>query len=167
MKRFAPKDRNAATVPLIIADIYQLAGQLRRNAEARARPLGQSQARWQVLSAASAEPKTIPQIARRLGVARQNVQRIADLLVAEGLASSSPNPDHQTSPHLLLTESGRDALARLTRSAQSYYREIAAALSPAEIAVLRRNLRALCAAVDGRQRRIEPATRSEEDNHDA
>lgn len=165
--RRAAADHDAATVPLIIADIYQLAGQLRRNADARARPLGQSQARWQVLSAASAEPKTVPQIARRLGVARQNVQRVADLLVAEGLASLSANPDHRTSPHLLLTESGRGTLARLTRSAQSYYREIAEALSPAETADLRRGLRALCAALDERHRRGESATRSDEDDHDA
>src|SRR5579871_6068191 len=96
------KERNAAAlVPLIIADIYQLAGQLRRNADAITRPIGQSQARWQVLSAASAEPKTVPQIARRLGIARQNVQRIADLLIAEKLAALSPNPDHKTSPHLV------------------------------------------------------------------
>jgi len=74
--------RNAASViPLVIADIYQLAGALRERGERIAGTLGQTQARWQVISAASAAPKTVPQIARRLGVTRQNVQRIADRLV--------------------------------------------------------------------------------------
>ncbi|HLI19600.1 MAG TPA: MarR family transcriptional regulator, partial [Stellaceae bacterium] len=123
----ARKDRDeaAALIPLIIADIYQLAGQLRRNADAIAGTIGQTQARWQVLSAASAEPKTVPQIARRLGIARQNVQRVADLLIDEGLAALRPNPDHKTSPFLVLTDSGRAAFTQLMSHGRSYYRGLA------------------------------------------
>jgi DNA-binding MarR family transcriptional regulator len=90
-------------LPLIVADVYRLAGRFRDNGEAIARTVGQTQARWQVMSAASAEPHTVPQIARVLGVTRQNVQRIADLLVAEGLAQYEDNPDHRASLHLVLT----------------------------------------------------------------
>jgi DNA-binding MarR family transcriptional regulator len=146
------KDRDAAValLPLIVADIYQLAGQLRRNADAIARPMGQTQARWQVLSAASAEPKTVPQIARRLGVARQNVQRIADLLIAEGLAAPSPNPDHKTSPFLVLTGEGRATLASLMSSAKAYHRELADEMPAADVSALRRALRAFCDALDRR-----------------
>src|SRR6185295_19463465 len=97
-------------VPLIVADIYELAGRFRDRGEAIARGVGQTQARWQVMSAASAEPRTVPQIARRLGVSRQNVQRIADLLVAESSASFEANPDHRGSPHLALSKRGRDVL---------------------------------------------------------
>jgi DNA-binding MarR family transcriptional regulator len=144
-------DTTVALLPLIIADIYQLAGQLRRNADAVVRPTGQTQARWQVLSAASAEPKTVPQIARRLGIARQNVQRVADLLIAEGLATLSPNPDHKTSPHLVLTEAGRVTLAQLMSNARSYYRVLAEELSAAELTALRRGLRRFCDALDQRE----------------
>jgi DNA-binding MarR family transcriptional regulator len=150
-------EQSAALVPLIIADIYQLAGQLRRNAEAIAQPMGQSQARWQVLSAASSEPRTVPQIARRLGVARQNVQRIADLLVEEGLVALASNPDHRTSAKLQLTTQGRAALAQLTRSARAYYRSIAREMSPAALTGLRRGLRALCAGLDRADRAIDLA----------
>src|ERR1043165_1952313 len=89
-------------LPLIVAAIYELAGSFRAQGEAIANTVGQTQARWQVMSAASAEPKTVPQIARRLGVTRQNVQRIADLLVKENWASFEDNPDHRASPHFVL-----------------------------------------------------------------
>ena len=83
-----PKTQASAQtlVPLIVADIYEIAGRFRDQGEAIARTVGQTQARWQVLSAASGRPHTVPQIARVLGVTRQNVQRIADLLVEEGAA---------------------------------------------------------------------------------
>jgi DNA-binding MarR family transcriptional regulator len=143
------RDEAAALIPLIIADIYQLAGQLRRNADAIAGTIGQTQARWQVLSAASAEPKTVPQIARRLGIARQNVQRVADLLIDEGLAMLSPNPDHKTSPFLVLTEAGRSAFTQLMTHGRSYHRELADELD-VDLTALRRGLRRFCAALDRR-----------------
>jgi DNA-binding MarR family transcriptional regulator len=146
-------------VPLIIAEIYQLSGQLRRNADAIARGSGQTQTRWQVLSAASDQPKTVPQIARRLGLARQNIQRVADELVEEGLASFSANPDHKASPHLLLTPNGRRVLLDLQREAGAYYRQLASELSPADLITIRRGLRELCKALD--QRENIPSTKSQ------
>ena len=82
-----------ALVPIIVAHIYELAGRLRDYGEAIAQTVGQTQARWQVMSAAASDrPHTVPQIARVLGVTRQNVQRIADLLVAEGAAEYQRQP---------------------------------------------------------------------------
>ena len=138
-----------ALVPIIIADIYELAGRLRDYGEAVARTVGQTQARWQVLSAASERPHTVPQIARVLGVTRQNVQRIADLLVAEGAAEYRDNPDHRASPHLVLTRRGRAALDRLSSAAGTYHTRIARKLSPADIVSLQRGIRRLLEALDG------------------
>lgn len=140
----------AALVPLVVADVYQLAGQLRRDAERLARRIGQTQARWQVLSAASAEPATVAQIARRLGIARQNVQRVADLLLEERLARLEPNPHHKSSPFVVLTEAGRAALDKLTANAKAWHRELARELSPAELAGARRVLRRLCTVLERR-----------------
>jgi DNA-binding MarR family transcriptional regulator len=130
-------------VPLIIADVYQLAGQLRRNAEALSQRVGQSQVRWQLLSAASAGRHSVPQLARRLGAARQNVQRVADLLVGEGLAIFEANPDHKRSPQLVLTDSGRATLRELTKNARSYYRALANEFSDQELTTLWATLRTL------------------------
>lgn len=136
-----------AVVPIIVADIYELAGRMRDYGEAIAHTVGQTQARWQVMSAASAEPRTVPQIARTLGVTRQNVQRIADTLVADGSAAYLDNPDHRTSPHLVLTGRGRVALDRLTKAATGYHARLARKLPPAEIVALQRGLRRLLEAL--------------------
>jgi DNA-binding MarR family transcriptional regulator len=137
----------ARQVPIVVADIYGLAGRLREHGEAIAATVGQTQARWQVMSAASARPQTVPQIARVLGVTRQNVQRIADLLVAEGAAEYRDNPDHRVSPHLILTKGGRTALERITEAAAGYHAALTQKLSPSEVASLRRGLRRLLEAV--------------------
>jgi DNA-binding MarR family transcriptional regulator len=134
-------------VPIIVADIYELAGRLREQGEAIAGTVGQTQARWQVLSAASGRPQTVPQIARVLGVTRQNVQRIGDLLVAEGAAQYRDNPDHRASPHLILTKSGRIALERITQAAAGYHAALTQKLSPSEVASLQRGLHRLLGAV--------------------
>ena len=53
---------------------------------------GLTTARWQVLGAVLHEPLTVAAIARDMGLARQSVQRTADLLVEEGLCEYLPNP---------------------------------------------------------------------------
>lgn len=50
--------------------------------------------------------KTVPQIARRLKVSRQNVQVTVNKLLEKGLVYSNTNPDHLLSPLFSLTESG-------------------------------------------------------------
>lgn len=139
-------ERHQPLLPLIVADVYELAGRFRANGEAIATTVGQTQARWQVMSAASAEPKTVPQIARRLGVTRQNVQRIADLLATENWASFEPNPDHRSSPYLVLNRRGRDALDRLGKAASGYHARLARKLADAEVKSIHRSLRRLVEA---------------------
>jgi DNA-binding MarR family transcriptional regulator len=143
-----PSRRNTETgtqtpVPSIVAAIYELAGRLRDHGEAIARTVGQTQARWQVLSAASGRAHTVPQIARVLGVTRQNVQRIADLLVDEGAAEYRANPDHRGSPHLILTRRGHGALEAITKAAAGYHARLVRNLSPSDVISMQRGLRHL------------------------
>jgi len=107
----------AREAALFIADVYEVAGRLRRSGDALARPVGQSQARWQILSVISAGTWTVPRVAERLGVTRQNVQRITDELCADGLAELVPNERHARSPIVLLTTAGRRALETLAARA--------------------------------------------------
>jgi len=142
-------DKPQTLMPLVIADIYELAGRFRDSGEAIARRSGQTQARWQVMSAASADSKTVPQIARRLGVTRQNVQRIADLLVTEGWATFEANPDHRSSPYLVLSKRGRDALERVSKAAEGHHARLARKLTASELASIHRGLRRLLEASAG------------------
>jgi DNA-binding MarR family transcriptional regulator len=137
-----------ALIPLVVADVFELAGEFRESGETIARSVGQTQARWQVLSAASAEPKSVPQIARRLGVTRQGVQRLANALVADGSATFVSNPDHRSSPHLVLTESGRADLARLTKAAGAYHAAIARRIAGEDLDRLRAGLKRLIQAIE-------------------
>jgi DNA-binding MarR family transcriptional regulator len=97
--------------------ILRLAGHLTTAGDELARPAGQTSARWQVLAAAENEPVTVAQIARALGLARQSVQRVADLLAEEGLAAYQENPAHRRAKLLWLLPKGR-AVLRAIQAAQ-------------------------------------------------
>jgi DNA-binding MarR family transcriptional regulator len=85
--------------------------------EALARPAGQTLARWLVMEAVQDAPATVAQVARRLHLARQGVQRLADVLVRDGLAAYEDNPAHRRAKLLRLTPSGRSTL-RTIQAAQ-------------------------------------------------
>ena len=140
-----------ALLPLIVADVFELAGRFRAEGESIAATVGQTQARWQVMSAASTASFTVAQIARRLGVTRQNVQRIADLLVNEGWATFEPNPDHRGSPHLVVTRRGQTALAQLSKAAARSHTRLAGRLNGTDIGAIHRGLRRLIKAMNDRE----------------
>lgn len=134
---------------LLVADIYHAAGELRRVGEAIAAETGQTQARWQLMSVVSQGEWTVPDAARRLGVSRQAVQRIADELVSERLASYAPNPRHQRSPFLQLTPRGTSTLEAITLAAKISNRKVARLFTTEELGCTREILRRLVAALQG------------------
>jgi DNA-binding MarR family transcriptional regulator len=128
---------------LLVADIYETAGLLRRAGEFIAAQESQTQARWQLLSAVSEQALTVPQAARRLGITRQGVQRVANELIAEGLAEFAGNPDHRNSPLLSLTTTGRQTMQRIAKRAERFHGKIAQKLTNPEIVRTRDVLRTL------------------------
>jgi DNA-binding MarR family transcriptional regulator len=124
----------------LVADVYELAGVLRRDGEQIAKLAGQTQARWQVMSVASAGRLSVAMIARRLGITRQSVQRVADEIVAKDLASFEPNPDHQRSPLLILTPDGQKVLDTINHTSREHHLQQAAAIGEDGISELRRLL---------------------------
>ena len=93
--------------------VFRLNGQLLAIAEHLARPAGLTAAWWQVLGVVRADPLPVAEIARSIGVTRQSVQRVADLLVDHGLAEYSPNPAHRRAKLLRPTGEGRAAVRRI------------------------------------------------------
>jgi DNA-binding MarR family transcriptional regulator len=89
---------------------FRLNGQLLALAEELARPAGLTAAWWQVLGAALGAPNSVSGIARDMGLTRQAVQRIADLLVRDGLAAYHENPSHKRAKLLAPTEAGYAAI---------------------------------------------------------
>jgi len=106
-------DEDFEAYRLLIADVYELAGQSRRSSEALARELEQTAARWHLLSVVSDGPRTVAGAARRLGLTRQSVQRVVDDLVADGQVQLGANPDHARASLVVLTDRGRATLGAL------------------------------------------------------
>ncbi|MFI9754253.1 MarR family winged helix-turn-helix transcriptional regulator [Streptomyces collinus] len=114
--------------------VFRLNGQYLAVAEELARPAGLTAAWWQVLGAVLAEPLPVSGIARAMGITRQSVQRIADLLVERGLAEYRPNPAHRRAKLLAPTAQGRAAIARIDPGHAAFADRLAEEFGEAELA---------------------------------
>jgi DNA-binding MarR family transcriptional regulator len=118
---------------LVAFQILRLSGLLGAVGDQLAAPAGQSTARWQVLAAVENGPMTVAAIARALGLARQSVQRIADLLADDGLAVYRDNPEHARAMLLELSARGRSALATIQRAQRAWADRLGAAIGEADL----------------------------------
>ncbi len=128
--------------------VFRLNGQFLSVSEELARPAGLTAASWQVLGAVLREPLPVAGIARTMGITRQSVQRVADLLAAKGLAEYVPNPAHRRAKLLRPTEAGRAAVARIDPGHASLAGRLAAALGDEGLADTVRALERLARALD-------------------
>ncbi|WP_312491183.1 MarR family transcriptional regulator [Sphingomonas sp.] len=89
--------------------------------------LGLTSAWWQVLAALryAPAPLTVASIARTMGLTRQAVQRIVDLLAERGLVDFHDNPHHRRAKLVGLTPAGADAVAGAERAVAPIDRAIA------------------------------------------
>lgn len=99
----------------IVLPAFELNGEFLAAAQDITAPAGLTPAWWQVLGATLDEPLAVAEIARRvgLGLARQSVQRTADILVDKGWAEYVDNPRHRRAKLLQPTERGRETVAEL------------------------------------------------------
>jgi DNA-binding MarR family transcriptional regulator len=128
--------------------VFQLNGQFIEVSESMARPVGLTAARWQVLGAVLREPLPVSGIARAMGITRQSVQRIADLLVDKGLAEYAPNPAHRTAKLLRPTQQGRAAVQRIGPAHAALAKRLADELGPEDFTTTLRVLKRLSEAMD-------------------
>jgi len=142
----------ADIVPLLVADVFHLAGVFRRRGEEIAALARRTQAEWQLLSAVADGPRTVPQVARRLGLARQSVQRTADQLASESLIRFVPNPDHKRSTLIELTTAGRVALDKINTAAAAFHSDIGAQVDARALVQAERFLRNMCHMLDPKTR---------------
>jgi DNA-binding MarR family transcriptional regulator len=128
--------------------VFRLNGQFLAVAEQLARPAGLTAAWWQVLGAVLHEPLPVSGIARAMGITRQSVQRIADLLVERGLAEYLPNPAHRRAKLLRATEEGLAAVERIAPGHAEFAGRLAAELGADAFAETVRMLERLSRALD-------------------
>ncbi|MFP5077887.1 MarR family winged helix-turn-helix transcriptional regulator [Rhizobium sp. YIM 134829] len=103
---------------LVIA-IFEANGRLVDMGNHIVRPAGLTTAWWQVLGALgyAPTPLSVSEIARAMGLTRQGVQRVVDLLVDHGHVTLEPNPHHRRAKLVVLTDAGRQALETAERAA--------------------------------------------------
>ncbi|MBA3906779.1 MAG: MarR family transcriptional regulator [Pseudonocardiales bacterium] len=131
--------------------VFTVNGLIIRAGEAIARPAGQSSARWQVLGRAY-QPQTVPEMARDLGLARQSVQRVADVLAAEGLVVYRPHPTDRRTKLVELTPQGQRVLAEIHRRQVQWSEEL---LQSLDLEVLRATSSALEAVAEALRRNLD------------
>ncbi|WP_050403697.1 MarR family winged helix-turn-helix transcriptional regulator [Bradyrhizobium embrapense] len=102
----------------LILDLFRLNSLLFTAGDRMVAGLGLTSARWQILGAivATERPQPVAWLARDLGAARQNVQRIVNDLKRDGLVTFETNPHHRRAQLVVLTDKGQqsfDAAMRL------------------------------------------------------
>lgn len=127
----------------LVLPVFELNGEFLAAAQTITESTGLTPAWWQVLGATLDGPLSVADIARRvgLGLARQSVQRTANLLVDKGWAVYIDNPNHKRAKLLEPTPKGRRTVESL-RIAQHAWSDAVG------IAVGQDELRAFAATLD-------------------
>ena len=99
----------------LVLTLFRLNGLLIAEGDAMTKDLGLTHARWKVIGAIALSNAglTVPGIARVLGQSRQAVQRITDVMVADGILVYTDNPKHKRSALVTLSEQGQDTYTLL------------------------------------------------------
>jgi DNA-binding MarR family transcriptional regulator len=125
----------AAGLTALILEIFRLNGDLLAAGDRLTRPFGLSSARWQVMGAIELEgrPLSVAQIARRMGLSRQAVQRLANELAADGFLRFADNPDHARARLAALTARAETALAGIGAAQVTWSNRLTEGISADEI----------------------------------
>jgi DNA-binding MarR family transcriptional regulator len=108
-----PRTRAGDLLTEVVVTTLRLNGRIMEVAQALAEEGDITAAWWQVLGGVLDGPRSVAEIGRRMGMSRQGVQRVADLLVDRGLAEYRPNPAHRRAKLLACTEAGHWAIRQI------------------------------------------------------
>jgi DNA-binding MarR family transcriptional regulator len=119
----------------LIEEIFQTNGKLLAHGDRLTAQHGLTGARWQVLGALQLEskPLTVAQIARRMGLQRQSVQRLVDIMVKQGLLTTLPNPEHKRAKLVDFTPQGNKVREQLFETKRCWAEGITESFSQSEL----------------------------------
>ena len=134
------------TATQVILATFRANGLLLAAGDLLAANQGLTAARWQVLGAITLaeRPLTVPQIARRMGLARQSVHATVNRLVRDGLLDLMPNADHRRSPLVRLTDLGRTTYTAIDRPQAAWVNRLAVGIGRSDLETTARVLEELC-----------------------
>jgi len=137
-----------ALTQLILAT-FRLNARLMEAAQELAAAGGITAAWWQVLGGVLDQPRTLADIGRRMGVSRQGVRRVADLLVRRGLAEYRPNPAHRRAHLLACTEAGYWAIRQISVAQHPWADRIGSQVGLVDLRHALTTMRRLTAVLEG------------------
>lgn len=107
--------------------VFATSGRLIATGNEQVSHLGLTSAWWQVLGALrySKVPLPTASIARNMGLTRQAVQRIVDLLADRGLVIFRDNPHHRRAKLIVLTDAGMAAVTGAEEAVAALDKDIA------------------------------------------
>ncbi len=109
------KSKKGPVFTEIVLEVFKLGGLLVSEGDQMGFEYGVTSARWKILGALSlaGEPQTVPQIAKSMGLTRQAVQRLVDVMHKDGLLSFHQNPGHKRAKLISLSGRGREIYSKL------------------------------------------------------
>ncbi|MFT4961794.1 MAG: DNA-binding MarR family transcriptional regulator [Paracoccaceae bacterium] len=149
-----PQDRtkggDAITGLLLVT--FRLNGNFLEAADRISAPSNLTAARWQILGSVLQEAKTVSQIAREMGLARQSVQRIANILVGEGHLELTENPAHKRAKLITVTQQGRASIYSLSERQHIWANTIAEGFDSQELALAVQLLRRVSSQLEAMEK---------------
>ncbi|GGG23710.1 MarR family transcriptional regulator [Rhodococcoides trifolii] len=156
---------HGAALTDLVLPAFELNGEFLAAAQDITEPSGLTPAWWQVLGATMSEPLTVADIARRvgLGLARQSVQRTADILVERGWAEYLDNPKHKRAKLLQPTTAGMSTVRELRDRQHAWSDAVGEAVGVDELQSFHRTLEKIVTA----SRSYRDTTRTSAQNSDS
>lgn len=143
-----PQTEAGALLTEVVLATFELYGRVLDAAQGLAAAGELTAAWWQVLGGVLDEPRTVAGVARRMGMTRQGVQRVADLLVERGLAEYRTNPAHRRAKLLACTEAGYWAIRRISIATHPWSNTVSAQVGADELRAALGTMRTLIETLD-------------------
>ena len=118
---------------------------------------GQSSARWRVMFNIAQGNGTVGEIVRQTDYTRQSIQRLADTLVADGLATYSPDPNDRRKQIITLTPEGSTLLAKMEADFDNWSKRLVKALGRENVTQTIEHLHDLKRVLDADAKQFEAA----------
>jgi DNA-binding MarR family transcriptional regulator len=132
----------------LLLETFRFNGLLLAAGDRLAKPLGLTSSRWQVLGAIEGQSLSVSQIAKKMGLTRQNVQRIADVLDQEDFVHYVPNPAHQRAKLVCLTPKGTRIMRQLGELQAVWANRTASNIAAADIRTAQRTMNKLATRLE-------------------
>jgi DNA-binding MarR family transcriptional regulator len=143
-----PRTEAGAALTDVILTTFRLNARFLEAAQELAANGDLTAAWWQVLGGILDQPRSVAAIGRRMGMTRQGVQRVADLLVERNLAEYRPNPDHRRAKLLACSEAGYWAIRQISLVAHPWGNRIGGQVGVDELRNTLTTMRQLIAIIE-------------------